>query len=797
MPGRPNFGVLAFFPLRLALFVFFLASGFCSLVLQVVWLRLGMAAFGVNTAIVSIILSVFMSGLAIGSWGIGFWLRRSCRRPGTALRAYAGAELGIGLSAWIVPWGLEAGGNWLGTLHANWASASHFAFAGIWLALVLLPFCIAMGATFPLAMRAAEANKDDTHASRSFSFLYAGNVAGAAIGTLVSAFLLIELLGFRGTLKFAAGLNFLVAASALALSWRRAGSIPVAAESDRQKTRESSRPVLCALFTTGLVSMAAEVVWVRQFTPFLSTMVYAFAALLAVYLVATFCGSLFYRTLDVRLLPEWERWTWISLPVVAMLPLVAADPRTGMIYVFAALLTVYLVATFCGRFFCRGRETRLLPPWMRWTWIALPLLAVLPLAAVDPRLMVGAGGADSSLFSRDAVARLLFGILPFSAATGFVTPLLVDRYSGGRPRAAGFAYAVNVFGCILGPLLAGFVLLPLFGERWALVLLAMPLVAAGAALHRQRLAALVTAGLVLLAGAATRSFDTTLPGATVRHDSTATVSAGGSGMQKRLLVNGVGMTHLTPITKMMAHLPLAFRASPPTHGTLVICLGMGTTLRSALSWQAPATAVELIPSVVELAPYFHADAGELFSSPMARIVVDDGRRFLARSTDTFDAIVIDPPPPVYAAGSSLLYSVEFYAAARQRLAADGILQQWIPKGDTRLRSAVVAAITENFRHVRLFGSIEGWGLHILASQQAIERLTAEELAARLPPAAVSDLLEWGPAATAAEQFRAVLGREVALESLVGPETPALRDDRPVNEYFFLHERSKRAAGALD
>ncbi len=224
---------------------------------------------------------------------------------------------------------------------------------------------------------------------------------------------------------------------------------------------------------------------------------------------------------------------------------------------------------------------------------------------------------------------------------------------------------------------------------------------------------------------------------------------------------------------------------------------MGTTLRSALSWHAPATAVELIPSVVALAPYFHADASKLFFSPMARIVVDDGRRFLARSTDIYDVIVIDPPPPVYAAGSSLLYSVEFYAAARQRLAENGILQQWIPKGDAQLRSAVVAAVAENFHYVRVFGSIEGWGLHILASQEPIERLTAEELAARLPPGAVADLLEWGPGRTAAEQFRPVLGREVPLERFVGPETLALRDDRPVNEYFLLHRRSSRAAGAGD
>ncbi len=747
-------------PLRIALFLFFLFSGFCSLVYQVVWLRLGMASFGVNTAIVSIVLSVFMAGLAAGSWGAGVWLRRSGASPAAALRAYAIAELWIGLSAWIVPFGLAAGGRWLGRLGAGWASVDHFTLAGAWLTVVLLPFCVAMGATIPLAMRTVEESpgagrslvspesSGPRRSGRSFSFLYAANVAGAALGTLVSAFVLIELLGFIGTLKVAAGLNFLVAATAAAFSSRGASRSPVVAEDAFQAGAEGTRPLLGALFSTGLVSMAAEVVWVRQFTPFLGTMVYAFAALLAVYLVATFCGSLFYRALDAQALPRWERGSWMALPV----------------------------------------------------------LAVLPLAAADPRLTFGIDGSVFGLFTFDAAARLLVGIAPFSAATGFLTPLLVDRYSGGRPRAAGFAYAVNVIGCILGPLLAGFLLLPLVGEQWALALLALLLVASAVVLHRRWLprAALATiaviaamAAIPLLAAVTTRGFDSTLPGATVRRDSTATVTAAGSGMQKRLLVNGVGMTFLTPITKMMAHLPLAFRASPPSRGTLVICLGMGTTLRSALSWNAPATAVELIPSVVDLQPYFHPDAHRLFGSPVARIVVDDGRRFLARSTDSYDVIIIDPPPPVYAAGSSLLYSLEFYAAARQRLAPHGILQQWIPAGDGRLKSAAIAAVARNFRHVRLFGGIEGWGIHILASQEPIATLTAEELAARLPPTAVADLLEWGPAATAAEQFRPVLATESTLEKLKRPRVRALTDDRPVNEYFFLHERRTRARGGQD
>ena len=98
-------------------------------------------------------------------------------------------------------------------------------------------------------------------------------------------------------------------------------------------------------------------------------------------------------------------------------------------------------------------------------------------------------------------------------------------------------------------------------------------------------------------------------------DSTATVIATGSGMDKELLVNGVGMTSLTPITKMMAHLTLASLPQPPRN-VLIICFGMGTTFRSAISWDVPVTVVELVPSVPKLFTYYHADGEQVLASPL-------------------------------------------------------------------------------------------------------------------------------------------------------------------------------------
>ena len=57
--------------------------------------------------------------------------------------------------------------------------------------------------------------------------------------------------------------------------------------------------------------------------------------------------------------------------------------------------------------------------------------------------------------------------------------MLVDRWAAGDPDRAGRAYAVNVLGCILGPLISGFLLLPLMGERWVLIAFALPWMAMG------------------------------------------------------------------------------------------------------------------------------------------------------------------------------------------------------------------------------------------------------------------------------------------------------------------------------
>jgi spermidine synthase len=273
-------------------FAFFIVSGFCSLIYEVVWLRLAMAAFGVTTPLVSIVLSVFMAGLALGSFGGGRLARRlETGNPSIPLRLYAVAELAIGFSGLAVPSQLAWGAALLATAGqgVDWNSASYYLASGGWITLTLLPYAICMGATFPLAM-AAMRGSPGVGGRRAFSYLYLANVLGAAAGTLAAGFVLIELLGFRRTLYVAASFNLLLAICAFAVaSTRRApGVAEVGTERTATVAEGTRQPMLLVwLFLTGLVSMAMELVWVRQFTPFLGSVVYTFAAILAIYLVAT------------------------------------------------------------------------------------------------------------------------------------------------------------------------------------------------------------------------------------------------------------------------------------------------------------------------------------------------------------------------------------------------------------------------------------------------------------------------------------------------------------------------------
>lgn len=718
--------------------VCFCASGAASLLYQMVWMRLVLARFGVTSAIVATVLTVFMLGLALGTALAGRWTARRDR-----LTLYALAEGVTALGGVAVPWGLALGRAGLlaaGDLVSPWYTALSAAAISV----TLLPFCVAMGVTFPAAM--AFLQRTTPQASALFSPLYLANVVGAVAGVLGTAFVLIEWLGFRATSGVGIALNLV--AGGLALTVRRAGAPPAAvpaAPPARSAAVSSTR--LAALFLTGCGTMAMEVVWMRLYTPFVWTYVYSFAEILATYLVATALGTWAYRA-------GWPQRWWPT-------------------------------------------------PWHAWSWLCLG--AVLPLVAASMR------------WSLPVAWRVIGGLAPLSFVLGVLTPWLVDEAAGGRAQAASRAYAVNLLGCVIGPLIAGFLLLPHLGTRWSLACAMLPwfLWLWHPAVRRAVAPWLVvTVSIVaLLAWRSTVMWDDLFPRAQVRHDHTATVIATGEGRWRRLFINGVSTTFLTPITKLMVHWPLALREELPPRRLegLIIGLGMGTSVRALLAWDAAVTAVELVPSVAEFLDFFAPEVAVRVQArdPLARVVIDDGRRWLDRSDQRYDVIIIDPPPPIETSGSGLLYSVEFYRSAKRRLRPDGVLQTWLPHDEPETTAAVTLALRRSFTHLRVFHAVgTSWGHHFIASDRPLRRGGADELLRRLPPAALQDLTEWDTL-SAQEYFQRLLTQEVDPRTLLLPRTPgggtALTDDRPINEFFFLRRTARswrrwwqrRSVGAVE
>jgi predicted membrane-bound spermidine synthase len=732
------------FTRRVLFFLFFL-SGLSSLVYQVVWTRMAFASFGIITPVLSVVLSVFMLGLAVGSWAGGRWIPALAAKTGfSSVFFYAGAEMLIGLGAFTVP-KLFAVGEHILLASGETDSFGYLSFSALVLAASILPWCVCMGATFPFMM--AFIRERDSGNAESFSFLYLANVLGAMSGTFLAAVVWIEAFGFHRTLWLAAAGNFTIAFISGCLGWEQQQSARLAGKTDAPAMTAAAASartgtvqggmIKWILFSTGFMSMAMEVVWTRAFIPVLKTQVYSFAMIVFTYLGATFIGSWMYRR----------------------------DLRRN-----------------CPR-----------PPGKLIA--ALAVTAFLPVLVNDSRLVVANWTGVIDTFS---VIILLASICPVCTLLGYLTPSLIDEYAAGQPTKAGQAYAINVVGCIFGPLFACYILLPNLSERHALILLGLPFFLFYFLLCRvqsrqQQLRWGLLAGVVLAASVfLVRDFEGMLirseKGTTIRRDYTASVISMEADGYKWLLVNGIGMTTLTPITKFMVHLPLAFHKGKP-ESTLVICFGMGTTYRSALSWNIDTTVVELVPSVTKAFGFYHADAARAVNDPNGHMITDDGRRYLKRTDKKFDVIVVDPPPPVQAAGSSLLFSREFYELARQHLKPGGILQMWYP-GDKEIVTgqAVIRSIHESFPYVRCFPSVFGWGVHMLGSMEPIEPLDAWQLAARMPENARQDLLEWNVSKDAPAYLGQVLTNEYSVAALLNPDAEIqVTDDKPFNEYFLLRQ----------
>ena len=727
---------------RMIFLVFFL-SGFCSLLYEVVWLRLAYASFGIITPVLSVVISTFMIGLSIGSWAGGKWISLISEKTRiSSLTFYALSEFFIGFGSFAVPDLFHLGEKLL----LNLGEADSFLYlllSAVAIGFSLLPWCVLMGFTYPFMM--AFVKSIDLENTNIFSYLYLANVIGAMTGVLLSAMVLVEALGFQNTLMVAACLNFIASMIAIIISayYPKTRAFPETREQYFNSTKNlmsDSNPnvifIFAILFITGITSMGMEVTWIRAFMPVLRTKTYSFASLLSVYLLSTWIGSWWYRK--------------------------------------------------------KVRQNKLLDT--KKLIVSLSICALLPLMMNDPRLHLGIPG-------------VLLSIIPFCTLLGYLTPKLIDQYASGYPHKAGRAYAVNILGCILGPLIVSYFLLPYLGVKWSMITMALPflgcvMIYMANGFPKQTwivVTGSLAIGLFLFSGMINLSYEemyASYEGSVVRKDHTATVVSFGQGKDKMLLVNGVGTTHITPVTKVMAHLPLILMENSPKSG-LTICLGMGTTYRSMLSWNIQVTAVELVPSVKESMEYFFYDAVQMTEKGKGKIIIDDGRRFLKRTDEKFDVITIDPPPPLEAEGSSLLYSEEFYELVKAHLNENGVLQQWFPGGEFKILQAIARSLYNSFPHIKVFKSIEGWGFHFIASKNPITMPSIAVMVSRMPEKARKDLLEWYEEVMVEQAIKNIIYRELpAIEKLLNNDiTINITDDRPFNEYYLVRRYMDRKRGA--
>lgn len=115
---------------------------------------------------------------------------------------------------------------------------------------------------------------------------------------------------------------------------------------------------------------------------------------------------------------------------------------------------------------------------------------------------------------------------------------------------------------------------------------------------------------------------------------------------------------------------------PGAESVLVVGGGEGSALRETLRYRTVkrVVMVDIDGDVIECAkkflPSFHAGA---FDDTRTELVIEDGRKYLERTAERFDAVIIDVNNPLDGGPSYLLFTREFYRIVADKLKKDGIL----------------------------------------------------------------------------------------------------------------------------
>ncbi|HEX2650238.1 MAG TPA: hypothetical protein VHN19_09915 [Burkholderiales bacterium] len=675
---------------RAAFYALFVASGFAGLIYESVWtqylkLYLGHAAYAQ-----SLVLVVFMGGMALGS-GLCARLSVRVRNP---LAAYAAIEAAVGLFALAFHEVFVLATDWsYATVLPSLGSDGLALAAKLAISCALiLPQSILLGATFPLmsaGLARAQAEARRGASGEAIAMLYFANSLGAAGGVLASGFVLIGWVGLPGTLRTAGALNLLIAV-VVAIMARPAQHRALEKTLPAEESRTAFL-LLAVAFFTGLASFIYEICWIRMLSLVLGSSTHSFELMLSTFILGLALGGLAVRRRVDR----------------------------------------------------DGHPERLLGG----VQVAMGLLALATLPVYDlsfnlmEALMSGLARTDTgyALFNLSGQAICALIMLPATFCAGMTLPLITGALlrRGAGERAIGQVYAANTLGSIAGVLIAVHGGLPILGLQWTLTLGALVDAAAGLVL----LARFAPAGFLRTAAVACVIAFTPLAAAFQldAHKMTAGVYRYGdlaSSREAEILYNRDGKTatvHLVrygnalsirtngksdgsivmdpkaergsdEITMILTGgVPLALK--PAAKSAAVIGIGTGLTMHTLLQSLAleRVDTVEIEAAMAEAARGFAPRNISAFADPRGQIVIDDAKTFFSTRNRRYDILVSEPSNP-WVSGVSSLFTTEFYRRIRTHLNPGGVLVQWFQlyEIDASLLASVMRALGEVFPDYAVF-----------------------------------------------------------------------------------------------
>lgn len=725
--------------------ILFFFSGFAALTYQIIWTRLLLLTFGNTTYSVVAVLAAFMAGLGLG----GYLFGKLSQKLTNPIKIFGLIELGVGVISFLIPFLFKLLNSYYVIVAVGGASGTDFIlFKFIATLLTILPVTTLMGGTLPVVVSAF--SKESSSPAKLVGRLYAINTFGSIIGALFAAFVAIEIFGLTKTIYLCSLINFSIFTVTLFISSKRlVHKERIIQPNPLYKTSNSlKRNIVIILYgLSGITSMALEVLWIRLLTPTIGTYIYAFSGVLAVFLLGLSLGSFFY-----------EKYLYKLKDTFTLLG--------------TAELSIALSAFFS---------------------IVVTSSGIIPLNPIYHTLLV---------------------VFPGTFAMGTILPA-ITTLSGKKELGSfiGKALMFNCFGSVLGPLLAGFIFIPLVGTTrsvlvisiitsfFALILL---LLGSNKKSFSIRLMPLLSAlfalviSLIIISGK-----DSLFTQRFIKHqkaihqgekqlyleDEVATVFVYSSSdyKQRGLIIDGVETTRLVPETKLIAHLPLLIHKNP--QNVLIIALGMGTTFRSSLTYPVQnVDVVELVPSVVKTFPLFHNDAQQILADSRGKIIVNDGRQYVHITNKKYDVVTIDPPPPVNSAGTTVLYSKEFYQDIKKDLDPAGLVQQWFffdEKTSESELKMLIKTFIDQFKHTLVFRSPNNLGISIVASDTPLEfsrslvekRLVIEKVK--------KDLEEWSDTPKSYTEFNNLLLGSKKVVSEYTQNSLIITDNNPRTEYFLV------------